>query len=483
MAKNLAKVLKADIPRLPLRKAAEELRKKGRGRDTILAHITPREAAKLKAEGGSGTINPDTGLPEFEDGFDFGGFDYGMPTFDFFGGYGPGAEYQTADVPLPPERPSDFELAQYNPQTYGAGLGDYTPAAALSNIFPGVSQGMVETELGGIPAEQLYAATQLAGRGAENIPFPVPRPVDTQFAARQDLPGLNQFLSFAGPQTGAAGAGVDAINRIAAGRPGYYNDESLSDTERAAAAEKEAAQALEEEPISLASKVPGAAGIQTPLGTLGLKEALLLGGLGLGGFNYLRSQQQAKQNAQNLQAAYDAARQQIQPAYAQAAQAIPAVYAQAAEGLQQLAAPRRQEASTLYAQTQQGALGPAYQQQLDAARAAAAQSQERAGGVGAAQAQRSIEDTRQRLLASQQSYANSLFGATDPIISNAIAQQLGGQVAGIQTGLQGVTQGAQLGLQGATGAQQLQLQMAQNAGTAATGMLSALAALYSGRAA
>jgi hypothetical protein len=38
-------------------------------------------------------------------------------------------------------------------------------------------------------------------------------------------------------------------------------------------------------------------------------------------------------------------------------------------------------------------------------------------------------------------------------------------------------------LQGTTGAQQLQLQMAQNAGTAATGMLSALAALYSGRAA
>ena len=42
MANNLAKVLKADMPRLPLRKAAEELRKRGRGRDTILAHITPR---------------------------------------------------------------------------------------------------------------------------------------------------------------------------------------------------------------------------------------------------------------------------------------------------------------------------------------------------------------------------------------------------------------------------------------------------------
>jgi hypothetical protein len=480
MAKNLAQVLKADIPRLPLRKAAEELRKKGRGRDTILAHITPREAAKLKAEGGSGTINPDTGLPEFEDGFDFG-----MPTFDFFGGYGPDADYQSADVPLPLERPSDLELAQYNPQTYGAGLGEYTPASALSNIVPGVSQGMAETYAGGVPADNLYTATQLAGRGAENIPFPVARPADLQFAGRQDVPGLNQLLAFAGPQTGAAGDAVAAINRAAPGgaAAAARDIEGYTPEERAAEAERVATEELEGKPIDLTSKAAGAAGIQTPLGNLGLKEALLLGGLGLGGFNYLRSQQQAKQNAQNLQAAYDTARQQIQPAYAQAAQDIPAAYTQAAQNLQQLAAPQLQQAATLYGQSQTGALGPAYQQELDAARAAAAQSQERAGGVGAAQAQRSVEDTRQRLLASQQQYANSLFGVANPLISSAIQQQLAGEVAGIQTGLQGVTQGAQLGLQGTTGAQRLQLQMAQNAGTAATGMLSALAALYSSKAA
>ena len=475
MAKNLAKVLKADIPRLPLRKAAEELRKKGRGRDTILAHITPREAAKLKAEGGSGTINPYTGLPEFEDGFDFSGLDFNLPTEI-------SAPIEAGDFYYPSvQQPEIYQLP-----AFGEGVDQASVDATRATYGQGPYGALVGPQGLDAPyydAQLAQAAQAYAQPVAENIPFPVSRPTDAQFAARQDLPGLNQFLAYSGPQTGAAGAGVDAINRVAAGRPGYYNDENLSDTERAAAAEKEAAQALEEEPIRLASKVPGAAGIQTPLGTLGLKEALLLGGLGLGGFNYLRSQQQAKQGAQSLQAAYDTARQQIQPAYAQAAQAIPAAYTQAAENLQQLAAPRRQEASTLYAQTQQGALGPAYQQQLDAARAAAAQSQERAGGVGAAQAQRSIEDTRQRLLASQQSYANSLFGATDPIISNAISQQLGGQVAGIQTGLQGVTQGAQLGLQGATGAQQLQLQMAQNAGTAATGMLSALAALYSGRAA
>ena len=50
-----------------VRKIAALLQSKGRGRDTILAHITPREAALLKARGGRGSTNPDTGLLEFED--------------------------------------------------------------------------------------------------------------------------------------------------------------------------------------------------------------------------------------------------------------------------------------------------------------------------------------------------------------------------------------------------------------------------------
>jgi hypothetical protein len=38
----------------------------GRHGDTMLAHINPREAAMLKSMGGSGTINPRTGLPEYK---------------------------------------------------------------------------------------------------------------------------------------------------------------------------------------------------------------------------------------------------------------------------------------------------------------------------------------------------------------------------------------------------------------------------------
>lgn len=48
-----------------IKSLAKELPKYGRYGDTIVAHINPQEAALLKAMGGSGTINPVTGLPEF----------------------------------------------------------------------------------------------------------------------------------------------------------------------------------------------------------------------------------------------------------------------------------------------------------------------------------------------------------------------------------------------------------------------------------
>lgn len=48
-----------------LKPIAKALASYGRNGDTMLAHITPAEARMLKRRGGSGTINPDTGLPEF----------------------------------------------------------------------------------------------------------------------------------------------------------------------------------------------------------------------------------------------------------------------------------------------------------------------------------------------------------------------------------------------------------------------------------
>lgn len=69
MAKQIAKLLKASIEDTSdLKKIAQTLAKKGRGGDSMLVHITPREAGMLKEAGGSGTINPDTGLMEFYKG-------------------------------------------------------------------------------------------------------------------------------------------------------------------------------------------------------------------------------------------------------------------------------------------------------------------------------------------------------------------------------------------------------------------------------
>ena len=45
--------------------AVQQVASKGRHGDTMLAHITPEEASLLKRRGGSGTINPETGLYEY----------------------------------------------------------------------------------------------------------------------------------------------------------------------------------------------------------------------------------------------------------------------------------------------------------------------------------------------------------------------------------------------------------------------------------
>lgn len=69
--KKIAKLLKADLNGTSdLAAIASMLSSKGRGNDTLLAHITPREAQILKAAGGSGTTNPETGLLEFYDDFE-----------------------------------------------------------------------------------------------------------------------------------------------------------------------------------------------------------------------------------------------------------------------------------------------------------------------------------------------------------------------------------------------------------------------------
>jgi len=126
MAKLLMKSLKADLPAL-----AELIRSQGRGRDTVLAHITPQEAALLKKRGGSGSMNPATGLPEFQEDYSYDiGFGEGV--------YNPpveAADIQGAD--FTPQQVQDFGYT--TPMDYysgQAGGGDFQPAPGMAqDIF------------------------------------------------------------------------------------------------------------------------------------------------------------------------------------------------------------------------------------------------------------------------------------------------------------------------------------------------------------
>ena len=388
MAKNLARILDSDMPRLPLRKAAEQLRKKGRGRDTMLAHITPEEAKLLKARGGSGTINPDTGLPEFDDSF-FSSFDFNLPTeisTPIESGNFSTSNVQPPDFVTQPAFGSNVDQASVDAtrSTYGEGpfgsLTQYVGNAAGSD--PNLAMAL-QTERGGVDPN-LLAFFQGSDTG---IPVPTARPSDAEFAAYN--------------QPAGAASDVAALTGDSNKPGGLYAPPSFEEFQKGvASAEGKAA--------------PATGGFQTPFGTLGTKDLIAALGIGGLGLNYLNAQNQGKKAAAQLKAAYDtAAQQQMQQAQ-----------------------PFMQQGGQQLSQALTGALSPAQQQQLQAAQAQAAQSTAGKGGAGAAQAGRSIEDLRQRLLANQQTMALSLLGAGTPMVNAAIQAQLQGTTSGINTQMQ-----------------------------------------------
>jgi hypothetical protein len=121
------------------RELAEMLRQMGRGRDTILAHITPEEAQMLMDMGGSGEINPNTGLPEFQEEDFFGSeFDpyMGQEVTSAEGGISPEAEaYYTGQLGAAPRdmtgfrQPSPLEPAGMAPIPSGFRFDMNVPSA------------------------------------------------------------------------------------------------------------------------------------------------------------------------------------------------------------------------------------------------------------------------------------------------------------------------------------------------------------------
>lgn len=135
MAKEIAKLLRtemaADVTALPM--LAKLLQAYGRKGDKVLAHITPEEAQRLEDEGGSGTINPHTGLPEYFDG------DFMTDTSQEMGSLEPA------------------QAAQQFPEFYPQ--GEVPQAGEVTTFAP--SEGGVIPTYGAPPTQDFFAARGL----------------------------------------------------------------------------------------------------------------------------------------------------------------------------------------------------------------------------------------------------------------------------------------------------------------------------------
>lgn len=162
MAK-LAKSLNTDLPSL-----AKLLERKGRGKDTVLAHITPKEAEILHKAGGRGSKNPDTGLLEFEGGFEwFSPSTWGegisnafTSAADTVGGWFGGGEAPVAASPVAESG-------------IGSTIGSFLPSYSQSGAYtPAGTSPAFQSEISGLPssfASQTGAAFTPQALGLQSV--------------------------------------------------------------------------------------------------------------------------------------------------------------------------------------------------------------------------------------------------------------------------------------------------------------------------
>lgn len=143
MAKQIARLLRSELTVSDeLSKIAKLLQSKGRGKDTILAHITPKEAQLLKDRGGAGTRNPETGLLEFYDlSYEGGGYDIPEPQAE------PVAEPQAPVEAAPVAQPS-YDQAPMGAPEPALGRGLTTPAISPQEPSPySLTRSQLQTSL------------------------------------------------------------------------------------------------------------------------------------------------------------------------------------------------------------------------------------------------------------------------------------------------------------------------------------------------
>lgn len=355
MSKLLMESLSLDLPAL-----AKMIQEKGRGKDTVLAHITPKEAALLKRRGGRGSRNPATGLLEFEDEFD-------ASTFDI--GFGPG-EYTDTSTPAP----ADIQGTTFTPDQnamYGYTQPD-TPIVDPSAAFAAApDQAAVQ--------QQAAALTPyLGGSIEEALPTGGPTAASATFAAAnpQLYPGgvlpPQGYGTVYTPTGQAAYAPIEDLEAYAAAQPSAATSD----------------QPTKKKEESYLDKLLSADTL-AKLGVAGL----------LGGYLTRGVAQPAAQKAT----------QQAQ---------------QAAQQYQQLAQPYRSTAQNLIKSAQTGALTPSNLQAINTARQISAQNIRSRGGVGVEQAANQVAQLEANLLENQFNTGLKVANIADQFDAQAIQTAL-----------------------------------------------------------
>ena len=382
--RNLSKALKTDISGL-LPMVADALKKHGRGKDTMLAHITPGEARLLKAHGGSGTINPKTGLPEFDPDPDF--IIPGISSADYFqseadrGALAP-TNFETVytESPAPQQQVTTTPDSQLAGSRYDAGSISGLPSYGFLGAQPYVSSPYTGTQ--DYPIATNEAQTRAMEIGLGMVP-PAGQAYGAPATTTAPVTGADVQAAAGASDQGNLGTPQQQQQQQQAAKQGFLD--------------KAGDQLLK--------------GISDPatLAKLGL-------GLGSGALGY-SMQQKAIAQAKNAAAQIKQAQQT------------------AAAQERALAQPIANQAASVMSQTVQGQLTPASLQAFQAMQAQEAQRMASAGGVGAQQMEANHARAIQTLLDGQQKTYLSLFAASNPMMTDAINKDLAGTTQGLTTSL------------------------------------------------
>ena len=294
-----------------IRALAQELPKYGRYGDTIVAHISPQEAGILKALGGSGTINPVTGLPEyFKIGNVFKPVTQAWKAVTNL----PGIK-QVSDVVTPIAQQIAPYVQYVAPFIPGVGPLMAAGLGALGSGFgSGGSFNFKKALFGGMTAyglSNLYAGLQAAGGGLPGATTPTAVPPASSSAAEI----ANVAVAEGAPTAGMVATEPGIASQLASGNVGQaatqFGEKAATMGTDFATQMSNAGQGIKNltgigsQTLPLGSSVPGSSAALSALGKefgTGSAAAAFTGVTGTAAMN----------EAEKLQQEYDQAQQQQQ---------------------------------------------------------------------------------------------------------------------------------------------------------------------------